>query len=479
MVFKGRTVLTFVLLSMFASSIITLTIFNSSSFTGWGGAPKEEPLRLSNQDIRKIDTALQLIEKQYLNEVDLEKVMNGAIHGMLSALSDPYSAYMDKEEARQFQESLQSTFQGIGAEVSMIDGKVTIVAPIKGSPAEKAGIHPHDVILSINGEKLDGLTLNQAVMKIRGPKGTQAKLEVLRQGSTEPTEIIVIRDDIPQETVYAEMLDHNIGLISIQQFALNTAERFAEELSVLEGKGMQSLIIDVRNNPGGILPVVVDLVEPFVPEGKPIVHIENKQGQRQPTYSKGGQKEYPVVVLTNRGSASAAEILAAVFKEVANGKIIGENTFGKGTVQVTFEKELGDGSNMKMTVFKWLTPDANWINETGVQPDLNVSQPEYFRVAPINRQAELQFDNAGEDVRNLQVMLEAVGFPADRSDGYFSEGTVSALKLFQGKYGLPETGSVSKETADRLEEVVIEKIRDPLNDRQLQTAIQYLTGRTQ
>lgn len=477
MTFKGRTVLAFIVLSMFASSIITLTIVSPSAFFEWNKDDHDDTmLRLSHQDLKKIDTAYQLIEKQFLNNVDHDKILNGAIHGMLGALSDPYSAYMDKEEAKQFQETLNSSFQGIGAEVSMIDGKVTVVSPIKGSPAEKAGIHAYDVILSINGEKLDGLTLNQAVMKIRGPKGTQAKLEILRHGSIEPTEIIVIRDDIPQETVYSEMLEGNIGKIDILQFSFNTAERFAEELALLEGKGMKGLIIDVRNNPGGILPVVVEVVEPFVPEGKPIVHIENKLGQRQPTFSKGSGKDYPVAVLTNRGSASAAEILAAAVKESAGGKVIGDRSFGKGTVQVTFEKELGDGSNIKITVFKWLTPNGNWIHEEGVQPDIYVEQPDYFRVSPLNRQARMKLDMAGEDVRNLQVMLKAVGFATDRTDGYFNEGTSEALKAFQKKHGLPLSGVVDDETADRLEEAIIKQIRDPHNDLQLQSAINYVTS---
>lgn len=478
MVFKGRTVLTFVILSLFAGSMITLAVVGSFGLWGdpRGSAAGSESAGLSAQDMKKIDTAYQLIEKQYLNEVDHDKILNGAIHGMLNALADPYSTYMDKEEAKQFQETLTSSFQGIGAEVTMMDGRVTVVSPMKGSPAEKAGIHAYDVILSINGEKLDGMTLNQAVMKIRGPKGTQARLEILRQGSAEPTEIIVIRDDIPQETVYAEMLDGQIGKIEILQFSFSTAERFAQELERLEGQGMKGLIIDVRNNPGGILPIVVEVVEPFVASGKPIVQIENKSGQRQPTYSEGKGKDYPVAVLTNRGSASAAEILAAALQESAGGKIIGDRSFGKGTVQVTFEQELGDGSNMKITVFKWLTPNGNWINEVGVQPDIQVDQPEYFRVSPLNRQLEMKLDMAGEDVRNLQVMLNAVGYATDRSDGYFSQGTSEALKRFQEQHNLPATGIVDGSTADRLEEAIIGQIRDPQNDQQLESAISYLSG---
>lgn len=171
-----------------------------------------------------------MIESKFLTEVDREKVVNGAINGMLSTLEDPFTVYMDQKEAEQFDENITSSFQGIGAEVTSEDGKVVIVAPIKGSPAERAGLHANDVIVSVNGEKLEGLSLNQAIMKIRGPKGTQAKLEILRSGSPEPIPVIVVRDDIDVETVYAEMLPGQIGKIEIRQFATNTAEHFKDEL---------------------------------------------------------------------------------------------------------------------------------------------------------------------------------------------------------------------------------------------------------
>ncbi len=215
MVFKGRTVLAFVLLSMFASSIMTLTIVNPSIFAavknGNGAAAADAKSGLTSKDINKLATTYQLINGKYLNEVDHEKIVNGAINGMLATLEDPFTVYMDQNEAKQFDENITSSFQGIGAEVTSEDGKVTIVTPIKGSPAEKAGLHANDVIVSVNGEKLDGLTLNQAIMKIRGPKGTQAKLEVARAGVSDPIQVIVVRDDIDVETVFGEMLPGNIG----------------------------------------------------------------------------------------------------------------------------------------------------------------------------------------------------------------------------------------------------------------------------
>jgi carboxyl-terminal processing protease len=482
MQFKGRTVLAFILLAMFASSILTLTIADSPTWSfreqtaGTASAAVKQSTGLTNKDIEKIATTYQLIEDKFLSRVDHDKLVNGAINGMLNATEDPFTVYMDVKEAEQFNENITSSFQGIGAEVSIDEGKFVIVAPIKGSPAERAGIQSKDVILSVNGEKLDGLTLNQAVMKIRGPKGTQAKLELLRQGAGEPIQVIVVRDDIDVETVYAEMLPDQIGKIEIRQFAANTGKRFEEELKTLEAGGMKGLIIDVRNDPGGLLNVVVDIVNPFVPKGKPIVQVENRKGEREPTTSTGAGKKYPVTVLVNKGSASASEILAGALQEAVGSKVVGETTFGKGTVQVTFAEEMGDGSNIKMTVYKWLTPNGNWIHEKGITPDIAVEQPDYFRVAPLTKKATLKLDDNNEDVKNLQTMLAGLGLNPDRRDGYYSEKTAQAVKTFQQSNGLTTSGEVDVETANKLEKAILDHIREPQNDLQLKSAVQTLKG---
>ncbi|WP_159885472.1 S41 family peptidase [Paenibacillus puerhi] len=476
--FKGRTVVAFILLSMFASSIMTLTIVHPSIFAAVkneGGAAAAEGKGLTSKDLSKIATTYQLIENKFLSQVDHDKIVNGAINGMLATLEDPFTVYMDQTEAKQFDENITSSFQGIGAEVTSEDGKVLIVAPIKGSPAEKAGLHANDVIVSVNGDKLEGLTLNQAIMKIRGPKGTQAKLEVARPGVTDVIQLIVVRDDIDVETVYGEMLQGNIGKIEIRQFSSNTAARFKEELASLEAKGMKGLIIDVRNDPGGLLQSVVQIVEPFVPKGKAILQIENRNGTKEETKSENGTgKPYPVNVLINKGSASASEILAGALHDSVGSELIGETTFGKGTVQVTFQDEMGDGSNIKMTVYKWLTPNGTWIHKKGIAPTVPVEQPAYFKVAPLTKKETLKLDANNEDVKNLQVMLQGLGLNPERTDGYFSEKTAQAVKAFQRANGLPTNGEVDVETANKLERAILAAIRDPKNDLQLKTAIETI-----
>ncbi|WNQ11624.1 S41 family peptidase [Paenibacillus aurantius] len=479
MVFKGRTVIVFVILAMFVSSVLTLTVAHPS-FLGRNpaggqssGASSSGTSGLTTQDLNKVAKTYDLIQNRFLTQTDHDKVMNGAINGMLEALNDPYTTYMDPKEAKQFDETISSSFQGIGAEVSLQDGKVTIMSPIKGSPAEKAGLRANDVIATVNGEKLDGLTLNQAVLKIRGPKGTQAKLGIVRSGTTDTIEVNVVRDDISLETVYGEMLTDQVGKIEIRQFSTNTAKRFREELNALEAKGMKGLVIDVRNDPGGLLDSVVDIMENFVEKGKPIVQIEDRQGKKEATNAEGKYpvKKYPVTVLINNGSASASEILAGAFKESAGGTLVGEKSYGKGTVQITYEKEMGDGSNIKMTVFKWLTPNGNWIHQKGIEPDVAVEPPAYYKAAPFTKKETLKPDMVSDDVKTLQLMLGALNLKPDRTDGYFSAKTASELKAFQRLQNLPATGEADTATMNKLEAELIKVIKDPKNDTQLHEAV--------
>jgi carboxyl-terminal processing protease len=496
MTYKGRTVIVFMLIGILVGGVGTFAL------TGlWDGghtadadtlpsphtkdaASAEDSLTLlsqtsglSREHLLKLARTFQLIDTRFYKEVDSEKIIDGAIEGMLNALDDPYSVYMDAEESEQFNDAvLQSTFSGIGAEVSLVDGKVVVVSPIKGSPAERAGIRSRDVILSVNNEPLEGLTLNEAVMKIRGPKGTKAHLLIQREGEAQPIEIVVVRDDIDVETVYAGVLEDGIGYIEVRQFAQNTANRFLEELAALEKQGIRGLIIDVRNNPGGVLETVIEMAEPFVPQGKLIVQVEDRNGVRSGTVSKqeGGGKDYPVAVLINGGSASASEILAAAIRESGGGTLVGERTFGKGLVQSTFDSGIGDGSSIKLTIAKWITPNGNYIQDAGIEPDLPVSLPDYYQVAPMSKQAALAPGDLSDDVRFMQIMLDGLGFTVDRKDGYYSEATEQAVRQFQTQYGLPETGTADVETQKAIEQALLTKMVDPKNDAQLIRAIEHV-----
>jgi carboxyl-terminal processing protease len=448
----------------------------SSSLSVQSEQATKETAKNEQEELKKIQQAYELIKSRYVQKVDDQKLIEGAIQGMIGTLKDPYSVYMDEETAEQFNESLDSSFEGIGAEVSMVDGKVTIVAPFKNSPAEKAGLKPNDQIVKVNGQSLEGLDLYEAVLKIRGKKGTTVHLDILRPGMKDMIRVNVVRDEIPIETVYDSLKTYNgkkVGYLEITSFSENTAQDFKKKLEKLESEKMDGLVIDVRGNPGGYLQSVEDILKQFIPKGKPYIQIEDRNGRKQKFYSNLTEKKpYPIVVLIDKGSASASEILAGAMKEAGGYKLVGETSFGKGTVQQAIP--MGDGSNLKLTLYKWLTPDGNWIHKKGVKPDVTVEQPEYFHASPIHIDKALQYNMNSEQIKNAQQMLKGLGFDPGREDGYFSEETVEAVKSFQQENKIPATGSIDKQTAELLETKVLEAVRDDKNDKQLKEAMKVL-----
>lgn len=473
---KKRAVALLVVAMMVLSSVLTLAVVNLPSFVhraamGQGIIGALSNSGLTDEEKSKLSTVAGLIESNYYQDVDESKLVDGAINGMVEALGDPYTSYMDSETAGQFTESIAGSFTGIGAEVSEENGKVVIVAPIKGSPAEKAGLRAKDIIVSLDGEPLSGSDLNAAVAKIRGKKGSTAKLEVQRAGSKDTMTFNIVRDDIAMETVYSRMTADKIGVIEITQFSLNTADRFKEELDKLQADGMKGLVIDVRNNPGGVLSVVESMAEQFIPQGKPIVQIEDKAGQRQVTNSKGKGVDYPIAVVTNGGSASASEILAGALKQSAGATLYGETTYGKGTVQTSMDNLFNDGSLIKITIAKWLTPDGDWIHKKGIKPDVEVAPPDYYSVTPLNTDTALAYDMNNENVKNAQIMLAGLGYDVDRKDGYFDRDTETEVKAFQKDQKLAVSGKIDAKTAAALEAALIKHIQDPQYDVQLNKAI--------
>ncbi|MBB6445121.1 S41 family peptidase [Bacillus benzoevorans] len=431
------------------------------------------------QDVETMDKfvqAYQLIKGSYVEEVKDEQLIEGAIQGMITSLKDPYSVYMNKEISKQFNEALEPSFEGIGAEVSMVDGKIVIVAPFKNSPAEKAGVKPNDQILKVNGESVEGLDLYEATVKIRGKKGTTVKLELLRQGLKEPIVIAVKRDEIPQITVHSKVRkqgDKSIGYIEVTTFSKETAADFSKQLKELEKKKIDGLIIDVRGNPGGLLESVQDILKEFVSKEKPYVQIEKRNGERDKFYTTlEEEKAYPVAVLIDKGSASASEILAGALSEAEGYTLIGEKTFGKGTVQQA--KPMGDGSNIKLTLYKWLTPDGNWIHNKGIKPDLEVQQSRLFQLHPVQMTEPLAKDMNSEQVKNVQSILTNIGYEPGRTDGYFDNGTETAVKAFQMENNLPANGRVDEKTAKALEQKVIDEQKKEKNDLQLQAAYKFI-----
>lgn len=451
------------------------------TYIGINMLEKRQEEQLNNQTMEagsldKLDKAYQIIFQNYVENVDKQKLEDGAIRGMLATLEDPYSVYMDQEAAKQFEQALDSSFEGIGAEISIEEDKMIIVSPIKGSPAEKAGIKAQDQIISVNGENVEGKDLNDVIGQIRGEKGSKVELEIKRATVDKPLKMEIVRDEVPQITVYSDIKKdggEKIGYIEITSFSKDTASEFEKELNKLEKNGISSLILDVRGNPGGLLTSVNAIVEQFLTNKKPYVQVENRNGDREQFYSDlKKQKEYPVVVLIDNGSASASEILAAALKEGAGYPLIGENSFGKGTVQQPILMD--DGSEIKLTVSKWLTPDGNWIHKQGIKPTIDVEQTDLYHTHPLQIVDSLKLEDNDEQVQYAQEILTSLGFTTDRQDGYYSPQTEVAVRAFQSKNALEVTGVIDGKTAAKLEEAVRTEKQKDENDIQLQTAIRYL-----
>lgn len=426
---------------------------------------------------KRLLEAYEVIEGNYYDPdaADPSKLIDGAIRGMVGALGDPYTTYMDPEELKEFQTSLSSSFEGIGTEVTIQNNRVTVVAPFKDSPAEKAGIRPNDQIISVDGESIEGLDLHEAVKKIRGPKGSKVELGILRSGLSEPIMITVVRDKIPLESVYSSVFEkngHKIGRLQITSFSENTDQRFKEELKKLKEQGVQGLVLDVRGNPGGYLGAVDHILNEILPNGKVMYQIEYRDGHREVAKSSGSGIGIPVAVLIDEGSASASEILAAGLKG-SGFPIVGTTSFGKGTVQVP--KDLTSGGTLKLTTAKWLAPDGSWIHKVGVTPTVEVKQPDYFHLPPLAVDKPLFRDMNDKSVALMQQMLAVLGFAPIRTDGYFDAATEQSVRAFQSKEGLPVTGKLDDKTAESLNNAMIQKIKDPANDVQLEQALQTVT----
>lgn len=427
-------------------------------------------------DLTKVGQAYELIRKYYIEEVDNDLLVSGAVQGMVETLKDPYSVYMNPETARQFSQSLDSSFEGIGTEIGVEDEKIIIVSPYKDSPAEKAGLKPKDEIISVDGVPVQGLNVQEVSVKIRGKKGTKVKLEIKRAGISNHLVFDIKRDQIPLDTVFSSVKKESgkpIGYMEITSFSEKTAADFSKQLKELEKQGISGLVIDVRGNPGGLLVSVQDILNELVTDEKPYLRTETRVGEQTEFFTKlKTKKTYNIAVLINKGSASASEILAAALQEAGNYPLIGETTFGKGTVQQAIQ--MNDESTLKLTLSKWLTPDGNWIHKKGITPTITINQPAIFQTQPLNIDSTLERDMTSEQVEHAQAMLRGLGYEPGRSDGYYDLKTEIAVKAFQNEAGLQPSGKIDEKTAAALEQKIVQEIKDEDNDVQLRTAIRYL-----
>jgi C-terminal peptidase (prc) len=458
---------------IFLSVLITAAV--TTFILSFGDEKVADSLQTADgSEFAKLYATYNKIKSQYVGDVDEDELIEGAVNGMVEALGDPYSDYMTEEEAKAFNETIRSSFEGIGAQIEERDNHIVIVAPIKGSPAEKVGLQANDIILEVDGKNIQGMSSQEAVNLIRGKKGTIVELTIRREGVSEPIKVKITRDVIPIETVYSKMVTGEIGLIQVSSFSERTMDEFREHLEQLEKNGMKALILDLRYNPGGLLDQAVEMASLFVPNGKILYQMEYKDGSKQRVLSSNKKTfEKPVAVIVNGGSASASEIVAAALKESAGIPIVGEKTFGKGTAQTN--NQFKDGSSLKLTTAKWLTPNGTWIHEKGLKPDYPVSMPEYASLPYVDPDLTLEENSRSSEVETIEKMLQALGYNPGTLDGYFDGSLKQAVSSFQKDMNLEANGVVHGETTEKLMEALNRKLER--EDPQIEKAVEILQSK--
>lgn len=378
--FRQKTIFLWVL-------IITL-VFTGATIGQWGLAKvtgEEHYERL-----KTFTEVLSLIKKNYVEEANDKDLIYGAIKGMLNSL-DPHSAFMTPEAFKEMQVETKGEFGGIGIQIGIKDNMLTVIAPIEDTPAHKAGVKAGDKIIKISGESTKDMKLHDAVSKLRGPKGASVTITVIRKGWDEPKDIPIVRDIIKIHSVKSKVLGDGIGYIKITHFQERTSQDLENALKNLEKERIASLVLDLRNNPGGLLESSVDVSGQFLPSGKLVVYIKARGDERKEYHTRNNRQhyDYPMVVLVNEGSASASEIVAGALKDWSRAVIVGTKTFGKASVQTVIP--LSDGSGLRLTTARYYTPKGISIQITGIVPDIIVKPKTKKGVThPVIREKDLE-----------------------------------------------------------------------------------------
>ncbi len=326
-------------------------------------------------DLKLFTQALELVKNKYVEDPNSRDLIYGAIRGMLSSL-DPHSSFMTERAYKEMDMDIRGEFQGVGIQIGIKNSQLTAISPVEDTPADRAGIAAGDKILKINDDWTKDLTIEEAVDKMRGPKGTKVRLLIFREGWDKPREFPIIRDVIKVQSVKSKMLDPEIGYVKITQFQGITGVELEKALKKLTEKGMKKLVLDLRNDPGGMLDASVDVSSMFLPKDTLVVYLQGRNSSDRKDFMSTGSelyRQYPLVVLVNAGSASASEIVAGALQDSKRAAIVGTQTFGKGSVQTVYP--LDGGVGLRLTTAKYYTPSGRSIQNVGITPDIEVKLP--------------------------------------------------------------------------------------------------------
>ncbi len=367
-----------------------------------GGDAKISQARRQEEEVyRNIELfieAMKIVQNQYIEPVENRKLVYGAMKGMLNSL-DPYSSFLEPDLTQELHIETKGEFHGVGMEIGLKDGVITVVSPIEETPAWNAGIKSGDKIIEIDGASTKGFTTFEAAQKLRGKKGTEVTISILRTGATELKKITLVRDVIKVKSIKEKDLENNLAYVRIRDFQERTAADLSAVLQDLNRRNIEGLILDLRNNPGGLLSSAIEVSELFLPRGKLIVYTQGREASDRNTFNsrKNPVWKKPVVLITNEGSASASEIVVGAIKDnMKETTSVGEKSFGKGSVQNLIP--LKDGSSLKLTIAHYYTPSGVCIEGKGIEPDIKVEMPEDSLILP-GDPGDLQFEKAVEVLR--------------------------------------------------------------------------------
>ncbi len=446
MKFKKKMSVTLLLLA-------TLGFFGAFLFLGRGLETKVSAETDGYKDLKIFSEVLSALKKSYVEPVDTKELVYGAVKGMLNTL-DAHSAFMSPEVYKEMQVDTRGEFGGLGLQIGIRDKKLVVVAPIADTPAAKVGIKPGDVVLKVDDFVMtEETTLMDAVQKMRGRKGTAVTLTIYRESEPEELVFTLIRDVIRIKSVKSRLLEPGIGYIQLTQFQEHTARDLSTAIAKLMGADIHSLVLDLRNNPGGLLNSAKEVSEQFLENGQLIVSIKSRDGKEDEYIASRSSRlgRIPIIVLVNEGSASASEIVAGALQDWKRAVVVGTETFGKGSVQTILP--LSDGSAIRLTTAKYYTPSGRSIQNTGIDPDIIVRPelPKEVKESPIVREKDL--------ARHLSN--ETISEESDPADPEQTEGDDSDEPLPQAQNMSPEEDAQLKKAVDLLKGWRIFKEMDP------------------
>ncbi|MBF0318422.1 MAG: S41 family peptidase [Nitrospirae bacterium] len=382
-------------------------------------------------ELKLFTEVISIIKSNYVEEVKVKDLIYGALKGMLNSL-DPHSSFMTPDLFKEMKVDTKGEFGGVGIQIGKKGGFITVISPIEDTPAYQAGIKAGDAIVKINGESTEKMTLYDAVSKMRGPKGSKVAITIMRTDWKEPKDFTLMRDTIKVKSVKYKIINEDIGYVKINQFQEKTVADLVKALEALREKKAATLLLDLRNDPGGLLQGAVGVAEQFLPPNKLVVYIKDRAGDKKEFFTEGNGKyeKLPMVVLVNEGSASASEIVAGALKDWNRAIIVGTTTFGKGSVQSVLP--LSDGSGLRLTTARYYTPKGTSIQNTGITPDIVVKlKADKGKERPVMREKDLKghLDNEQAEGQDNEE-AEAAPLEVEEKDDLQLQRAIDILKTW-------------------------------------------------